>query len=62
MILPGQDVFKRRLQVDGFDFAARRHDVLDRDVFEVEQVQQHRLVLMWDEMTSFQHHSPQIFG
>ena len=45
----------RGLQVDGLDFAPRRHDVLDRDVLKVKEIEQDGPVLLGNELAGFEH-------
>jgi hypothetical protein len=39
------DLFERRFEIDALDLVARHHHVIDRDRFEVEQVEQYAPVL-----------------
>lgn len=49
-------------QVDALDRTARRHDVLDRDVLELEQVDQDAAMLLRDVLSGFDHQRPQLLG
>ena len=57
----GLDVLDGQREVQRLDLAARRHDVLDRDFFQLEQVQQDALVLLRDVAARFQHNGTQFF-
>jgi hypothetical protein len=56
------DVLDRRGDVDGLDFAARRHDVGHRQLLEFEQVEQDGAVLLGNEIARFQHQRAQFLG
>ena len=56
------DFLDRHGQVQRLDLGARGHDVLDRDVLQVEQVEQDALVLLRDEVAAFEHDGAQFFG
>ena len=40
----GLDLLGRQVQIDADDFIVRRHDVIDRDLLEVQNAQEHLAV------------------
>ena len=48
------------VDIDAGDLVARYHDVLDAHMFEVHQVQQHRLVARGNHRAGLQHHGTQL--
>src|SRR5690554_1310264 len=63
-VLAGTDLFENAfqavVQVDADDFVARHHDVIDRDIFQVEDRQQHGLVAMRNQGAGFVYHRAQL--
>jgi hypothetical protein len=53
------DAFQRLLQIDGLDLVPWRHHILDRHVFQLEQVDQDAPVRGRNEMTGFRHQRAQ---
>jgi len=49
-------------EIDGVDFAARHHDVLDRDAFQIEDAEQHFAMLVRDHRTGFLDHGAQFLA
>jgi len=46
-------------EIDALDGPAWRHDILDRDALEVEEVDQDAAVLLWDVLPGLDHHGTQ---
>jgi len=56
------DFFPGLGEVENLDAAARRHDILDRDVVEVEQAGQDGPVFLWNQMGGFENQAAQFLG
>ena len=57
-----EDVFPVVVDIDGGDFLARDHDVVHRDVLEIEDRQQHLPVTRRNHRAGLGHHRAQFFG
>src|SRR3569623_3618421 len=57
-----EDVVQIAVEVDADDFTARHHDVVDRNVLEVEDAEQHTLVAAWNQRTRFIDHGAQLLA
>ncbi len=56
------DFIDRQFQVQRLDLRAGRHDVLNRDGFQVEQVEQDAFVLLREEVAALQHDGAHFLG
>ncbi|MDT4856737.1 hypothetical protein FQZ97_911390 [compost metagenome] len=56
------DGFDIVFQIDAGDFVARDHDVVDRDVFQVEDAEQHVLAVLRQLMAGLADHAAQFLG
>ena len=57
-----EDHVERVVQIDAIDLAAWHHDVVDRDLFQVEDVQQHLLMALRDHRAGLVDHGSQLFA
>ena len=63
-VLAGADLGEDRLEVvveiDAGDLLTRHHDVVDGDILQIEDRQQHRLVATWNHGAGFMYHRAQL--